>query len=76
MLLAASSLLVFPLQQAGSLIYAWDSPVITASLSLAVMCCIIFVIWETVFGKHYLDTILPLFPPELITQRVYVAALV
>lgn len=45
LLLAASTLLVFALQEAGSTMYAWSSSAIISTLVLSSVCWIAFFAW-------------------------------
>ena len=45
LLLAASTLLVFALQEAGSSAFAWESAAIIASFTISGVCWLGFVVW-------------------------------
>jgi len=68
LLLAASILLVFALEEAGSR-YPWDSAAIITSLTLACLCWIAFPFWE-----HHVEASKssrePVFPVRLLKDRM------
>ncbi|KAH8662214.1 major facilitator superfamily domain-containing protein [Xylariales sp. PMI_506] len=76
LMISASSLLVFALQQAGSSNESWASPTTVASLVVAALSFIAFMAWEMYLGCGHFKTIQPIFPLQLANNRVYLAALV
>ena len=63
LLLAASTLLVFAMEQAGSAAYRWNSPIIISTLTIAGLCWVGFFAWIgwLTYGKNIqLKPILPL----------------
>lgn len=74
LLLAASVLLIFGLQQGGSMSFQWDSAVVTTTLTVAGMCWLIFCAWEAILYFKF-DSIQPIFPIAILRQRVLVACL-
>lgn len=74
-IIAATTLVVFALEQAGSSGLAWDNPSVVIPLTVAVLHWVLFICWEVYLGLQDTLKIEPLFPLRLITQRVYVAAL-
>jgi hypothetical protein len=76
LLLAASVLLVFGLQQAGSTTFAWNSPTIVATLTIASLSWISLALWQyfLTFAKRT-PPIVPIFSLKLVTQRVMLAGI-
>lgn len=68
---SASSLLVFCLQEAGAYTYAWDSPAIVVSLSIASLSWVIFFTWEAYLDFRPFSPIEPILPMRLFFRRVY-----
>lgn len=75
LILIATTLMVFALQEAGAFAYAWDSPLIVTSLSLSSLSGICFVIWEVFLGLKRRTRVEPILPLRLLTHRVYLGAL-
>ncbi|KAJ4264444.1 hypothetical protein NW762_005644 [Fusarium torreyae] len=73
LLLAASVLLVFALEQGGTR-YPWRSAAIIATLALSVACFIAFGFWE-VHVEHSPGKQEPVFPPSICKQRISSAML-
>ncbi len=74
LLLAAAVFLICALQEAGSLAYAWDSPLIVVMLTLAGLCSVAFCCWEaSVCAPQVFE---PLVPAALVRNRVYAACTV
>lgn len=69
--MAASALLVFALQEAGAYTYAWDSPVIVVTLSIAALVWVLFFTWEVYLGLKRFTHIEPIMPLRLFFRRVY-----
>ena len=76
LILAATTLMVFSLQEAGAYTYAWNSPVIVLTLSLASLSWVVFITWEVFLGVKRQTMVEPILPLRLITHRVYMGALV
>ncbi|KAK3298492.1 major facilitator superfamily domain-containing protein [Chaetomium fimeti] len=77
LLAAASILLVFGMQEAGSLVWSWSSPVIVCSLVIAGVCWVLLVAWEY-YLFHWPSSsqkIEPIFPVHLARDRVYLSCL-
>jgi MFS family permease len=68
LLLSASVLLVFALEEAGSR-YSWSSPTITITMTLAIICGISFVVWELLLERSD-NKQEPTFPLSLLKDRV------
>ena len=75
LLLAASILLIFALQEAGAFIYAWDSSIIIACLCVSGIAFVAFVIWQEWLDKHPNWTVEMVFPVRVARQRVVGAAM-
>lgn len=74
LLLAASMMLVYPIQEAGSMKYPWDSAPIIVTLTLSAPSWIAFWGWEALLHARG-GRVAPVFPISLATHRVYVACL-
>ncbi|KAJ4298677.1 hypothetical protein N0V88_003708 [Collariella sp. IMI 366227] len=77
LLAAASILLVFALQQAGSFVWVWSSPIIIGSLVTAGACWLLLAVWEHHLFRRGSNSngIQPIFPMRLFTDRVYILCL-
>lgn len=75
MIISASSLLVYALQQAGAFNYAWDSPAIIAALTISAVSLVSFICWEIYLGRKGDPSRQPVLPIRLISQRPFLAAL-
>ncbi|KAI2637579.1 MFS general substrate transporter [Hypomontagnella submonticulosa] len=75
-IVSACALLVFALQEAGAYIYAWDSPVIVATLSVASLSWVFFFSWEAYLGLKRFTRIEPIFPLRLFLRRVYASCVI
>jgi hypothetical protein len=75
LVLAASTLLVFSLQQVGGFHYQWHSPTIIGTLSVASLSWAAFFTWELYLGVKQVSNVEPILPLRLITRRVYLASL-
>lgn len=69
---AASTLLVFALQQAGTGTYSWNSATIIACLTVAGIASVIFGVWIWFLSSKE-KPFAPLFPTRIITHRVILA---
>ncbi|KAK4199615.1 putative multidrug resistance protein [Triangularia verruculosa] len=79
LLALASILLVFALQEAGSFVWKWDSPVIIWSLAISAVCFVLFSAWEWYLyrgGESGSVRIEGIFPVNLVKRRVYGCVLV
>ncbi|EMR66878.1 putative drug resistance transporter protein [Eutypa lata UCREL1] len=76
LILCATTLMVFALQEAGTFTFSWNSPVIVMSLSLASLCWVGFMTWEIFLGVKRHTRVEPLLPLRLLAHRVYLGALV
>lgn len=75
LLAVASILLVFSMQQGGSYVWSWSSPVILWSLITSGICWVLLGIWEYYLFYGSSQRIQPIFPMRLATARVYVLTL-
>ena len=75
LLLSASVLLVFALEQAGAAEYAWDSPAIISTLTISGACFLGLFAWITFLsfmgGKVPIN---PILPARLLTNRILISA--
>ena len=75
LLLAASVLLIFALEQAGAAEYPWDSPIIISTLTIAGACFLSLAAWiaflDFMKGRVPINPILPV---RLLTNRILMAA--
>ncbi|CAK4013795.1 Major facilitator superfamily domain, general substrate transporter [Lecanosticta acicola] len=76
LLLAASALMVFALQAAGSYQYAWSSATIVACLVVSGVCFLVFAAWQHLLTKRPRWSIKVVFPIHLVIKRVIAAATV
>lgn len=71
LLLSGSLLLVFALEQAGSMTYAWSSPLIVTTLTVSALCWVGFALWIWFLTtKHSTSSIKPILSTRLFTSRV------
>ena len=75
LLLAASVLLIFALEEAGAFIYAWNSSIIIACLCVSGIAFVAFVVWQEWLDKHPNWTVEMVFPVRVARQRVVGAAM-
>ncbi|RYP41388.1 hypothetical protein DL767_001026 [Monosporascus sp. MG133] len=76
LILCATTLMVFALQEAGAFAYTWNSPVIVLTLSIAGLSSVMFITWEVFLGIKRITKVEPILPLRLITHRVYMGTLV
>ena len=76
LLAVASILLVFAMQEAGSFVWSWSSPVIICSLVTAGACWVLLGVWEYYLLHSPSQRIQPIFPMRLAKDRVYLSCLV
>lgn len=74
-LIVASILLVFGVQEAGSYVWKWSSPVIIWSLVIAGLSWVLLGFWETYLFYARGHHIQPIFPVRLATGRVYLSTI-
>ncbi|KAK3310861.1 major facilitator superfamily domain-containing protein [Chaetomium strumarium] len=75
MLAAASVLLVFAMQEAGSFVWSWSSPVIVWSLVMSGTCWVLLGVWEYCLSHLFAQQIQPIFPMHLLRNRAYALCL-
>ena len=75
LLAAASILMVFALQEAGSFVWSWSSPVIVGSLVTAGACWVFLGVWEYCLCHGSSRQVEPIFPMRLVRDRVYLLCL-
>ncbi|KAJ8126637.1 hypothetical protein O1611_g7001 [Lasiodiplodia mahajangana] len=75
LIIAACTLLVFALQEAGAYTFAWNHPVIVLALVVSSLSWLGFVAWELFLGIKASTKIEPILPLRLI-GRVYSASVI
>ncbi|KAJ3574550.1 hypothetical protein NPX13_g4326 [Xylaria arbuscula] len=75
LIIAACTLLVFALQEAGAYTFAWDHPVIILALVVSFLSWLGFAAWEAVLGSKRNTRIEPILPLRLV-KRVYSACVI
>lgn len=75
LLLAASVLLVFALQEGGAYIYAWSSATIIATLTISAVAFIGFIGWQEWLALHPDLAVKLIFPIKIAGQRVLGSAM-
>jgi MFS family permease len=70
LLLAASVLLIFALQEAGAFVYAWNSGIIIACLCVSGISFLAFVVWQELLNRHPEWPVQLVFPMRVAKQRV------
>jgi MFS family permease len=75
LLLAASVLLIFALEEAGAFVYAWNSSIIIACLCVSGIAFVAFILWQEWLDKHPDWSVQTVFPVRVARQRVVGAAL-
>ncbi|KAK3330517.1 major facilitator superfamily domain-containing protein [Apodospora peruviana] len=76
LLIGATILLFFAIEQAGSFVWQWSSPVIICSLVVSGVCWILLSIWESYLFYGRSQQIEPIFPLRLAVGRVYLSCLI
>ncbi len=76
LLLTASVMLIFSLQEAGSKVFEWDSGVIIESLVISGVAFVAFVSWEAWIEPKKDWTLKPIFPVRVAAKRVMSSAIV
>ncbi|KAI0862955.1 major facilitator superfamily domain-containing protein [Xylaria cubensis] len=75
LIIAACTLLVFALQEAGAYSFAWNHPVIILALVVSVLSWLGFAAWELSLGSRAYTKIEPILPLRLL-GRVYSACVI
>ena len=70
LLLGATIMFVFALEQGGAQVYPWDSPTIIGTLTASGVCAIALVVWSWYLAVKYKGAVKPLMPARLFTHRV------
>lgn len=76
LILAASVLVVFALQQAGTGVYTWDSPLVLGTLISGCLCWLLLLAWEYYLHIYHHDTVASMFPFSIVLNRPYMAGVV
>ncbi|PSR88562.1 major facilitator superfamily domain-containing protein [Coniella lustricola] len=74
-ILAACALMVYSLQQAGTMIFAWTSVEFLTIFAVSVICWALFWGWQLILRQLPIQ-IEPVFPMRLVYHRVYMAAVI
>jgi hypothetical protein len=74
LLLSATALLAFALQEAGTK-YPWKSATIIVTIVVSAICWVGFGLWEHILSSRSGPTV-PIFPLHMVKNRVVAAALV
>lgn len=75
LLILASILLVFAVEQGGSFVWEWSSPVIIWSLVISAIAWVLLSVWEAYLFYGHGQRIEPIFPLHLAVGRVYLSCL-
>ena len=75
LLLVATVLLVYALQQAGTRHVTWHSATVIASLTVAGAAFVSFVLWETLIERHSDWRLVEIFPVRVFRDRVMSGAI-
>ncbi|KAK4192537.1 putative multidrug resistance protein [Podospora australis] len=75
LLALASILLVFAMQEAGSFVWRWNSPVIIWTLTISGVSWVLLCVWESYLFYGTSQGIEPIFPMRLLVDRVYISTL-
>lgn len=74
LLIVASILLIFSIQEGASFVWKWTSPTIIWSLVISGVCWLLLCIWETYLFYGRSQIIEPIFPLHLAIGRVYLSS--
>lgn len=74
-LLCSSCLLIVALQQVGAARYLWSDAVVVTVLALCAMSAIVFVTWQLLLNNGTIRAIKPIFPINLLKNRVFTGTL-
>lgn len=69
LLLSASILLVFALQEAGAREFAWDSPTVISTLTVSGVCWIAFAAWVAAPIQKTRKSFTPILPISVVLKR-------
>lgn len=75
-LLCACCLLIVGVQHAGSARHLWRDTVVIVVLALAALSFVAFVIWQVILNRGTFRDVKPIFPVNLLRNRVFTATLV
>jgi hypothetical protein len=76
LLIAASAMLVYAMQQAGSLVDDWRDPEIVVTLTFSGLSWVSLCLWEIVLGTRLQQLrIEPIFPIRLALKKAYISGL-
>jgi hypothetical protein len=72
LLLTASVLLIFAVDEAGGVDYAWSSPLVIAFLAVSVVLWIVFFLWQFYISKKDHNPQQPVLPWPLLQSRPFI----
>ena len=76
LLIGASALLVFAMQQGGSLVASWMDPEIVVTLAFSAVSWVGLCVWEILLGTRLQHLrVEPIFPLRLAVKRAYISGL-
>jgi hypothetical protein len=76
LLVIASILLIFSIQEGASFVWKWSSPIIIWSMVISGACWFLLFVWETYLFYGSSQKVEPIFPLRLAVGRVYFASFV
>ncbi|KAK0633155.1 major facilitator superfamily domain-containing protein [Immersiella caudata] len=76
LLVIASILLIFSIQEGASFVWKWSSPIIIWSMVISGVCWFLLCVWETYLFYESSQRVEPIFPLRLAVGRVYLASFV
>jgi hypothetical protein len=76
LLVIASILLIFSIQEGASFVWKWSSPIIIWSMVISGVCWFLLCVWETYLFYGSGQKVEPIFPLRLAVGRVYLASFV
>jgi hypothetical protein len=76
LIIAASVLVVFSLQEAGIRTNAWNTAIFIAPMVVGCICWVLLFGWEVIVAYHWEDSMATMFPLRLIKRQIYMAYVV
>jgi hypothetical protein len=74
LLIAASVLVVFALQEGGLSANAWGTALFITPLVIGCLCWVLLFSWEVIVARLWEDSMVAIFPLRLLKRRVYMAS--
>ena len=75
LLLTASVLVVFGLQQGGVGAFVWNSAVVVATLTVGCVCWVALFAWEWAFHQKNMKNVAPILPLSIPARRILAASI-